>query len=300
MTLTIREIVRIPNLRTRMFAGRGGDGREVRWAGVCELPDPTEWLGEGDLLMTVGLAIPRGARAQEQWVELLAGSGLSGVALCESGSSPGAGMRSPPLTPALRDTADRLGFPVLMVEHQVPFVALAHAVMDANSRSEHERLVKVMRLYEALRTGRSGSASAPETLSSLAGTCGCELYVVDRTTLRPPFSGWPLPRPDVRSALAAVLAERTEPLAAWVRFDAAPAPAMALVVPTKHTEVMVAVGQGQPLDPLLLQHAASIMAIEVERSQAERERSRRLGGDLVRRMLAGRIGHDTAVALLHE
>ena len=43
MALTIRELTRIPHLRTRVYAGRRGEGREVRWAGVCELPDPTEW-----------------------------------------------------------------------------------------------------------------------------------------------------------------------------------------------------------------------------------------------------------------
>jgi purine catabolism regulator len=300
VALTIRELIRIPNLRTRLYAGRRGEAREVRWAGVCELDDPTEWLGDGDLLMTIGLAIPAGADAQRRWIELLADSGLSGVALCESGSSPGSAMRSPPLTPELRDTADRLGFPVLMVEHQVPFVALAHAVMDASSRSEHERLVKIMRLYESLRSSRTGSASAPETLSSLAATCGCELFIVDRATLRPPFGGWPRLRTDVATGLAELLAERTEPLAARVRVDATPAPARALVIPTKIAEVMVAVGLGEPLDPLLLQHAATIMAVEVVRSQAERERARRLGGDLFRRTLEGRVGHETAAAMLDE
>jgi purine catabolism regulator len=300
VALTIRELIRIPNLRTRLYAGRSGESREVRWAGVCELPDPTEWLGEGDLLMTIGLAVPRGARAQTQWIELLAGSGLSGVALCESGEAPGSAMRSPPLTPALRETADRLGFPVLMVEHQVPFVAVAHAVTDASNRTEHERLVRIMRLYESLRSSRTGSASVPGTLGTLAETCGCQLFVIDRITLRPPFPGWPALRADVASSLAGLLAERTEPLAAWVRFDAAAAPAMALVIPTKDAEVMVAVGLGEPLDPLLLQHAATIMAVEVERSQGERERSRRLGGDLFRRMLEGRVGHETAVAMLRE
>jgi Purine catabolism regulatory protein-like family/PucR C-terminal helix-turn-helix domain len=300
VSLTIREIVRIPNLRTRVYAGRRGEGREVRWAGVCELPDPTEWLGDGDLLMTVGLAIPRGAAAQRQWIEHLAGSGLSGIALCESGSVPGDGMRSPPLTDALRETADELGFPVLMVEHQVPFVALAHAVTDASSRGEHERLVKVMRLYESLRSSRTDAVSAPETLASLAETCRCDLRVIDRATLRPPFGGWPELTAEASRALADLLAERTEPLAAWVRFEAGPAPAMALLIPTKNAEVMVAVGLGEPLDPLLLQHAATIMAIEVERSQAERERARRLGGDLFRRMLEGRVGHETAAAMLVE
>jgi purine catabolism regulator len=299
VTLTIRELTRIPHLRTRVYAGRRGEGREVRWAGVCELPDATEWLGDGDLLMTIGLAVPRGARAQQQWIEHLADSGLSGVALCESGSEPGAAMRSPPLTPKLVETADRLGFPVLMVEHQVPFVALAHAVTDAATRSEHNRLVRVMRLYDCLREHQVGTEPAM-LLGALAESCQCELYVVERATLRPPFGTWPALPATAQRALADMLAERVEPMPAWVRFDAGPAAAIALLVPTKGGEVMVAIGRSEPLDALLLQHAATIVAIEVERSRTEQERARRLGGDLFRRMLEQRIGGDTAVAMLAE
>jgi purine catabolism regulator len=299
MTLTIRELTRIPHLRTRVYAGRRGDAREVRWAGVCELPDATEWLGEGDLLMTIGLAVPRGGRAQQRWIEHLADSGLSGVALCESGSEPGAAMRSPPLTPKLVETADRLGFPVLMVEHQVPFVALAHAVTDAATRSEHNRLVRVMRLYDCLREHQVGTEPAM-LLGALAESCQCELYVVERTTLRPPFGTWPALPAMAERALADMLAERVEPMPAWVRFSAGPAAAIALLVPTKQGEVMVAIGRNEPLDALLLQHAATIVAIEVERSRTEQERARRLGGDLFRRMLEQRIGGDTAAAMLAE
>ena len=298
MSLTIRELTRIPHLRTRMYAGRRGESRQVRWAGVCELPDPTEWLGEGDLLMTVGLAVPHGAAKQRAWIELLAGSGLSGVALCESGSDPGLAMRSPPLTAALREAADRLGLPVMMVEHQVPFVALAHAVTDANTRGEHERLVRVMRLYDALRAAQAEPRQG-HLLDAVAGVCGCELHVVDQATGRPPFPGWPPLPPPVAAALAELLSERVEPLAAWVRIDTAPA-VMALVVPSRSGEILVAVGQGEPLDPLLLQHAATIMAIEVERIRTERDHARRFGGDVFRSMLEQRIGPDTALALVAE
>jgi purine catabolism regulator len=261
------------------------------------LPDPTEWLGEGDLLMTVGLAIPHGAAKQRAWIELLAGSGISGVALCESGSDPGLAMRSPPLTAALREAADELGFPVLMVEHQVPFVALAHAVTDANSRGEHERLVRVMRLYDALRAIQAEPGRA-QLLDALAAICGCELHVVDQASGRPPFPGWPPLPARVGGALADLLAERVEPLAAWVRIDSAPATAIALVVPSSSGEILVAIGQDEPLDPLLLQHAATIVAIEVERFRAEREHARRLGEDVFRGMLEQRIGADTALALV--
>lgn len=58
MPFTLRELLALPALRSRLVSGAAGLDRPVRWAHVCELPDPTEWLGEGDLLMSTGLGIP--------------------------------------------------------------------------------------------------------------------------------------------------------------------------------------------------------------------------------------------------
>lgn len=56
MPQSIRHLIALPELRSRLLSGAGGLDRPVRWAHVCELDDPTEWLGEGDLLMTTGWA----------------------------------------------------------------------------------------------------------------------------------------------------------------------------------------------------------------------------------------------------
>ena len=72
MAITVRELVGTPDLRTRVLAGASGLDREVSWAHVCELPDPTEYLAHGELLMTVGFTIPKGASAQEAYIERLA------------------------------------------------------------------------------------------------------------------------------------------------------------------------------------------------------------------------------------
>ena len=49
MPQSIRHLIALPELRSRLLSGAGGLDRPVRWAHVCELDDPTEWLGEGDL-----------------------------------------------------------------------------------------------------------------------------------------------------------------------------------------------------------------------------------------------------------
>src|SRR5712691_4626333 len=130
MALTIRELAQIPTLRTRVIAGPA-DGRRVKWAHVCELPNPAEWLGEGDLVMSTGLGLPRGRAQQRAYVERLAAGGVSGLAIGESGTTPGAAMHGPPLTADFFAAADGAGFPVLMTAYEVPFVAVAHAVIQA-------------------------------------------------------------------------------------------------------------------------------------------------------------------------
>lgn len=67
--MKIADIILMPELRTRFFAGEQSGDRTVRWAHVCELPDPTEWLGEGDLLMTTGIGLPRTSEAQAAYIE---------------------------------------------------------------------------------------------------------------------------------------------------------------------------------------------------------------------------------------
>src|SRR4051794_33516229 len=64
MAITVRELVEIPHLATRVLAGRSGLDREIRWAHACEMPAPWEWLGEGDLLLTSGLSFPGKPAAQ--------------------------------------------------------------------------------------------------------------------------------------------------------------------------------------------------------------------------------------------
>jgi GGDEF domain-containing protein len=55
----------------------------VRWAHASELPDPSEWLEPGALVMTTGLGLAAEPGAQGAYVERLARAGLSGLLIGE-------------------------------------------------------------------------------------------------------------------------------------------------------------------------------------------------------------------------
>ena len=149
MSLRIADIIDIPELRTRLLSGGEGAGRLVRWAHVCELADPTEWLGEGDLLMTTGIGIPVDRAAQQRYVEMLAQAGLSGMMIGED-------MQAPADLQSLRDKAEELGFPVLMTHYGVPFASVTRAVIDARRAEEFERGKAIARIYASARIAIEG------------------------------------------------------------------------------------------------------------------------------------------------
>lgn len=159
MPQSIRHLIALPELRSRLLSGAGGLDRPVRWAHVCELDDPTEWLGEGDLLMTTGLGIPSEAERQRRYVRRLAEAGLAGMMIGEN-------MEAPSDLDALRETAEALGFPLILTHYGVPFAAVTRAIVDAGQKDEYERRNALARIYESARlsmqgTGPAGAAATP-------------------------------------------------------------------------------------------------------------------------------------------
>jgi PucR family transcriptional regulator, purine catabolism regulatory protein len=108
MPISIRRLIEIPYLRLRLFAGSGGVDREIRWAHASELPDPSEWLEPGALVMTTGLGLPDEPEAQGAYIDRLAHAGLGGLLIGEQADER---IYAPELTPRLVAAADEHAFP---------------------------------------------------------------------------------------------------------------------------------------------------------------------------------------------
>lgn len=293
MAITVKDLVSIPDLRTRVFAGESGLGRQVSWAHVCELPDPTEYLAAGELLMTVGYTVPEGSLAQTAYVEKLAEAGLSGLLVAEK-------MYAPELTDELRGAADRLSLPVLLTAYDVPFTAISRAVAEANRNAEHARLLQAVRVYETARLA-VGNAPGSELVSQLGDVAGCDLFVLDPERGRSLLTYAPPVPAEISEALTQEMARRTLPMPAVLRLRAGPHPVVALFVPASRPASLVAVARTEePPDLSVLRHVATVAALEVEKRVADHERRRRLGAELLAGLVDGRIGADSASHLLAE
>ncbi|QYM77075.1 PucR family transcriptional regulator [Leucobacter luti] len=143
--LSVRDLIGTPQLATRSLTPGVGESRAVRWAHVCELSEPWEWIGGGALVMTTGLALPSDAAAQCAYITGMAKGGIAGLAIGER-------MSAPPLTPELLACATALDFPILETAHDTPFVTLAMAVAEAQNKERHERVQLTERLYRSLQS----------------------------------------------------------------------------------------------------------------------------------------------------
>ena len=153
MPLSVGDILRIPGLSVRLVAGRKGLARDVRWAHVSELEDPTEWLKGGELLLTTGMGVGKTPARQRSYVKKLADAGLAGLGF-------GLGFSHTRIPKGIVDAAESLGFPVFEVPYEVPFIAITEAVFTQVIAGQFDFLQKASEAQNAMTRAVLCAASA--------------------------------------------------------------------------------------------------------------------------------------------
>lgn len=296
MTIKVRELLERPDLSTRLIAGASGIERAVTWAHVCELEDPTAWLCGGELVMTVGLGIPPDPAGQIAYIERLARAGLAGLMICE-------GMKAPPLSAEMLATADRLGFPVMLTAFEVPFVAVSRAAADANLAEQHARLHQAVGVYDVARLAVRGELEDRELIGRLERIVGAHLVVCDVILGQVILPGTRHEDEAFLRPLQQVL-ERYSPnqLPAVLQLGEIASGAIALAVPARRQVFLVVLPRRNrgSRDVVTLRHVATVLALALERRQAERERRFYLGSELFAQLAERRLPPDLALELVQR
>jgi purine catabolism regulator len=284
--LPLRELIR--HLDVRPVAGTVGLDRPVRWVHISELVDPTPWLSGGELLLTTGLQL-RDPESQREFVARLAGAGLAGMGL-------GTGFGHAEVPPALADAAEELGFPLIEVPYDIPFIAVTekaashlineHYALLQRAISAHERLERVV-LSER---GLGGVAAA------LAELVGGSAAVFDARGAALASHGTLDDR-----AMAALSREVRDHGRAGEHREYVPGGELrgrALALPVVRAEDngggppqawLVAAADAGPLselDRLVLHQAVTIVGLELLRRRMAADTERRLAGDILAAMVS--------------
>jgi purine catabolism regulator len=252
--LTVRDIASMPGLGLAVAGGSEGLAREVRWLHVSELSDPTAWLEGGELLLTTGLGVGDMSSTQRAYVRRLAAHGLAGLMF-------GLGFGFGEVPPAIVEEANRLGFPVLSVPYDTPFIAITKAAFTHLANEQLEDVTRALEVHERLSQAVLDGRGVQALLAILSERLAASVALVDES--------------------GRVVGERHHGRRLPLDGDNA----LSLpVVAGGETATLRAVRESGSLtefDRLVLHHGQTALAFELSRRRAVSAAELRLAGDLL-------------------
>ena len=270
--IRVEDLLRSPALQLRLVAGESGTSRRVAWAHVSELEDPTPWLFGSEMIMTTGIGIPGGAERQRAYLKRLDDAGVACLAISE-------GLFVPPLTKAFLAAADERGFAVVEVPMAVPFMAISQEVAAAVQVDTGQRLNAQLQVFGAVRWLAAGKLSTREIFARLERLSGYRLYAC--TTQRGPLlDGVPVPPQDQAKLIPSTPASPPTVPGGYVL------PVSGRRGPAGYILAMET-ADAAPAGVSVVQHIATVAALQLSMQAHEREMLRREGAETLAEMLRG-------------
>ena len=276
--IRVEDLLRSPALQLRLIAGESGTSRRVAWAHVSELEDPTPWLFGAEMIMTTGIGVPTSARRQRAYLERLDDAGVACLAVSEQ-------LSVPPLTDAFLAAADERGFPVVEVPLPVPFMAISQEVAAAVQVDTGQRLNAQLQVFGAVRWLAAGKLSTGEIFARLERLSGYTLYACN-TQLGPLLEGVPLPPPGHARYVPATPASPPTVPGGYVLPVSGPRGTAGYILAIERADAT-------PAGVSVVQHIATVAALQLSMQAHEREMLRREGAETLAEMLRGVL--DSAV-----
>jgi purine catabolism regulator len=282
MAVTVRELLDRPRLQLMLVGGAAGLDREITWAHASDLPEPWDYLGPGELLLTNGTGIGSTPGAQVHFAERLARIGASGLVV-------GLGTGGAPVTPELADRVGELELPLLTVPYSIRFSDIVRAVAEANDEHGSEQLGDVAQFYDLLRLSLAAGDLGPATFDSLGRRLGLRLHLVDAETGASVFddqAAVPLGK-----VLARSVAEHGHAIPGLLRLSRDGSAdgdvcALAVAVPGDPLTALVVEPLGGRLPTVaVLQHVAIAGAVQLAQIGSQRQRDRRQGAEMLAKLL---------------
>ncbi len=174
--LRLKDVLELPVFRrslAEVVAGAEGLDRELRWAHVIEMADPSDLLKGGELVLTTGIGAGPRERDQERWIASLIEQGAAAVAV-ELGST----WRERVPEPVVRACAEA-GVPLVAFRRSVRFVEITEAVHAAVLNTQFELLRRGEEIHRRFTELILHGRGVPEILAELAAAVGNPVVLED-------------------------------------------------------------------------------------------------------------------------
>lgn len=280
--VAIRRLVDEPALKLRVLEP-GADGAldaEMRWVHTTELPDPSPYLRDRELVLTNGLWCT-GPDDAEAFVARVAGAGAGGIVF---GLREGVRRVPAELVTACR----RARLPLIELSIDVPFTALSQAMATAYAEERQRELLGRVRRSDALADVMARGAGASGILRVLRRDHDLPLVVVDRTARLVAAAGAHLDSGQAH-LIAEALARHPPPL----ELDLGPGGYASLFLIAALGEVdaglvcLRPMAELSPAEQDAMGQAASFLSLEVAKRQAVHAIETRFAAELLDMVLSG-------------
>ncbi len=174
--LTVSDFIDLPIIRAALpdlVAGQAGLEAEVRWVHTLDVPDVSNLLRGGEMILTTGSSIGSDAAAQRRFVRDLAAEGAVGVAV-ELGF---AWHRELPVS--LVREAERRGIPMVALKRGVRFVEVSETVNGNLLNTGHALARRGEQLHRNLDALVLEGAGAETVLGEVARLVGNPVILED-------------------------------------------------------------------------------------------------------------------------
>jgi PucR family transcriptional regulator, purine catabolism regulatory protein len=164
MALTVREAMALGGLRRgQVLAGAGGLDRTITWVKVLESPETISWLAEGELLLTVAFAIKDDEAAQRDLMRNLAAVGSSGLVIKPE-------RYLPQIPDDMLGQADEFGIPLIRIPPDVSYLEIMGPILERiinAQNAELRRSIEIHRQFTDLALNGQGLEAIVRTLGEL-------------------------------------------------------------------------------------------------------------------------------------
>ena len=173
MQPTVLDVVGLPVVQAGApeVVGTAPLDRPVRWVHVADVPDMSNLLQGGELVLTTGQALTDDA-VGVRYLQGLAEAGAAGL-FVELGRYIDA------VSPQLADAADRVGLPVVALHRQIKFVELTEAVHRSIVADQYDEVSYARHVHETFTDLSMKRASLREIVDATSALLGSPIVLED-------------------------------------------------------------------------------------------------------------------------
>ncbi|MCX2967548.1 PucR family transcriptional regulator [Streptomyces sp. TRM70308] len=299
MQPTLRSLVQHSALKLAVLTGSDRLDVPVRWAQVSELEDPVPYLDGGELLLVTAMKLDaEDPAAMRRYVRRLTRAGVVGLGFA-------AGVNYERVPDALVDAARAADFPLLEVPRRTPFIAITKAVSAAIAAEQYRSVTAGFEAQRELTRAALAAEGPTALLGRLAAHVRGWAALFDVSgALVAAAPAWAARRAGRLTADVERLRDRPAPASAVVSAPAAAEDAddrveLQSIGSGRRIRAVLAVGTGAPpgtAERYAVNSAIALLTLTTERSRALQEAEQRLGGAVLRMLMAGEAEHARAVA----